>query len=441
MSKMTNNVANWLPRFACVAACLLLLSCATTRPATNDAECKQESCLLPVLMDLSMPNAQKYLRVRRAIEAGFDVQNASGKFRQRYATLASFVGAYEEAERIYPLSAQDENPAAAGYTTATPAADTVRALARGTRVVLVNEAHASARTRAAIYTLLRPLREEGYEYLALEGLSTMQVNDANSCSDAHLFDEDLMSRGYPTEKTGFYTREPVFGEIIREALRLGYKLVAIESHDPAVTMSIENREDALARNLACIFKDDAQARVLVINGFGHIAEAPDAIVPGGMMAARFKAMTGIDPLSVDTTTLLHMEIAPYYFSESAKDRHPSQGYVLTKDTGHLFGTNWYDLALMTPSFAGRESNERSWLTLDGARNRVLAPTEGCGQVRPCVIEAFVAGESSGIAADACVLEPGDETCPLFLTKGDFRLEYYDVHGVMGSVMISNPSQP
>lgn len=435
-----SKVLNWWPRFACVFMCLLLLSCVTVQPTTSDIECRQESCLFPVLMDLSMPDAQKYIRVKRALEAGFDAQDASRQFREMYATVASFVGAYEEADLTYPMPVQDKNPAAAGYTLAIPAADTVRALARSTRAVFVNEAHASARTRAAIYTLLRPLREDGYEYLALEGLTTKPVSEIHSCSDADPFDEDLGTRGYPTEKSGFYTREPVYSEIIREALRLGFKLTAYESAHPAAT-TIEKREDAMARNLACIFKRDEQARVLVVAGFGHISEAPDAIVPGGMMVARFKAMTGIDPLSIDTTTLLHLGIEPYNFGKSAKDRYPSQGYVLINATGHLYGTDSYDLVLMTPSFAGRKSNEHSWLTLDGARNQILVPTDGCGRVRPCVIKAFVAGESSGVAADACVLESGAETCPLFLTRGDFRIEYSDLRGVVGSVVISNPLQP
>lgn len=60
---VSNAHAQWRRRFACLVACLvislLLPSCATAPSAASDAVCKQESCLFPVLMDLSMPEAQK----------------------------------------------------------------------------------------------------------------------------------------------------------------------------------------------------------------------------------------------------------------------------------------------------------------------------------------------------------------------------------------------
>lgn len=425
----------WL-RLACVVACMWLPSCATVPTAGRDMGCRQESCLFPALMDLSMPNAQKYLLVRRAMVAGFDVQAASPEFRGMYATLASFVGAYEEADRLYPMWAQHENPAAAGYTRATPAADTIRALARSTRAVLVNEAHASARTRAAIYSLLRPLREEGYGYLALEALTTRPADSGTSCADADLFDEDLAARGYPSTNSGIYTHEPIYGAIVREALRLGFRLVAYESADPAATI-FEKREQGMAQNLACIFMQDKQAKMLVIAGFGHISEAPDAVVPGGMMAARFKKLTAIDPLSIDTTKLLHVGLEPFYFGKLAAERFPSQGYVLSDAAGRLYGTNSYDLVLLTPSFAGRERNERSWLTLDGARNRVLISTVECTRSWPCVVEAFLATEELGIPADSCVVEDEAGTCPLFLTQGEFRIEYSGTGGKLAQATIFN----
>lgn len=432
---MADDLKWWL-RFACVVACMLLPSCATVPPAGRDIGCRQESCLLPALMDLSMPNAQKYILVRRAMAAGFDVQAASPQFRGLYATLASFVGAYEEADRLYPMWAQHENPAAAGYTRAIPAADTIRALARSSRAVFVNEAHASARTRAAIYSLLRPLREEGYGYLALEALTTKPADSETSCADADLFDQDLAARGYPAGNSGVYTHEPIYGAIVREALRLGFRLVAYESADPAAT-TIAKREQGMAQNLACIFTQDKQAKMLVIAGFAHISEAPDGGVPGGMMAARFKGLTAIDPLSIDTTKLLYVGSEPFHFGKLASERFPSQGYVLSDAGGRLYGTDSYDLVLLTPSFAGRERNERSWLTLDGARNRVLISTVECARSWPCVVQAFLPGEKRGIPADSCVVEDEGGTCPLFLTQGEFRIEYSGMNGKPAQSKIFN----
>lgn len=422
-------------RFSCIAACFLLSSCATQPRVQKDAECKEESCAMSVFKDPSLSDAQKYFFARRAMERGLD----SDLFRQRYGTLASFVGEYEEAERVYPWRGEDDDPVKRGYVTALPAVNVVRALSRSTRAVFINEVHASARTRAAIYTLLRPLREEGYNYLALEGLTTIPADSATACSNAALFDDSLAARGYPVRDTAFYGREPIYAAIIREALRLGFKLVAYETPiDPAET--IELREQGLAQNLACVFKADPEAKLLVMAGFGHISEATSATNPEGLMAVRFKALTGIDPLTIDTTTLRHADIKPFVFGESAKTQSPSQGFVLSNATGRLYGTDRYDLVLLTPSFAGRESEVGSWLTLDGVRKRMPVSADHCGHVRPCLVQAFHADENGGIPEDSCVLwKEEEEACPLFLSKGEYNVVYSGEDGKeLSRISLSSP---
>src|SRR5690606_29300107 len=285
-------------------SCILVAMVPATvgaAPAEPAETCLDESCLLPAIRDLSVSDAHRYFRGHRAISYGFDAERASGMFRQNYATLSSFVGNYEEAERLYPLRENQEDPVSLGYTEATYANPLIVEMARGRQAVFLNESHARPRTRAALHTLLRPLREAGFGYLAIEALTTDVPGEAGTCSDAAMFDGELPARGYPVRASGFYLREPVFGEIVREALRLGFRLVAYETRDTSGTM--EGREQGLADNLACIYRQDPDARVLAIAGFGHVAKSGG---PVPMMAQRFREMTGIDPLTVDTTRLLGM---------------------------------------------------------------------------------------------------------------------------------------
>ena len=384
-------------------------------------------------MDLSLPDAQRYLFIRRAVERGFRVEDTSNHFQQVYATLASFVGDYENARKYYPLKDPAENPALRGFLTASPAIPILRALARSKQAVFVNEAHATAETRAAIYTFLRPLREEGYTYLAIEGLTSMPPLDGATCSDAILFDAELPVRGYPTAKSGFYIREPIFAEIIREALRLGFKLVAYETTDTADD-SVEGREERQARNIACVFKGDPKAKLVAIAGFSHVNKSVNSELPGGWMASRFRSMTGIDPLTVDTTSLLHVPTASFHFNNQVS----TQAYTLLDSMGRLYGSEAYDLILLIPGMGDRSVQDRSWLDLDGARHRVQIPLNGCSHTGVCLIEAISIAEKSAIPSDSCVISPKTHECTLYIPRGKFEINYFDdSYRKLGSRTISS----
>lgn len=80
---------------------------------------------------------------------------------------------------------------------------------------LINEAHYNSQNRVFTKELLMPLWEEGYRYLALETL--------------YHTDSLLNERGYPTKATGYYTKDSNFGNMIREAIKIGYKLIPYET--------------------------------------------------------------------------------------------------------------------------------------------------------------------------------------------------------------------
>ena len=417
-------------KFKCVfflLGCISLAStsfAATESPSPADKGCIEEACLSRVVMNLSQPPQLAYFSVNLASDHGFRIETASTTFREYYAAIASFMGQYEVADKIYPVRGYGADPARFGYLDAKPANDVIRTLARNRRAVFINESHARPRTRAAIYTLLNALHEEGYNYLGIEGLTVKPSDPSKTCSNASLADADLISRGYPIRGTGFYLREPIFGEIIREAIRLKFKLVAYEDSDIGDN-TIEGREQKQAKNLACIFKSDPRAKLLVIAGFSHIAKSKNHHAPNGLMAARFMKITGINPLSIDTTTLLDLLPDSIHLDQNMLASHPSQGYALADSNGHFYGSDDYDLILFLPEIQGRSASGPSWLDLDGARKRRFPPTSHCKNTFPCLIEAFPENEISGIPADSCVVMTGQDACSLFLPTGTFRINYSD----------------
>ena len=188
-------------------------------------------------------------------------------------------------------------------------------LATRHQVVMVNEAHHVPLHRAFTILLLEDLYKKGFRYFAAESLSE---------KDAY-----LQRRGYPTFDTGFYTHEPVYGDLVRIALRLGYTVVPYEyiaarppaeANDPAAAQN--EREEGQVHHLKQrILDKDPQAKILVHAGYGHIGEMPAVWNFGGkkgevrFMAASFKRLAGIDPLTIDQTQMTEHSDPRYEYPE------------------------------------------------------------------------------------------------------------------------------
>lgn len=430
---------------AAMAIAAMLTTCASHVPeGSRHIDCSDETCVSTRMRDINVSDAERYMFARRALAQGLKPVESPSSFWQTYATLASFVGRYEEAADRYPSPKREEDPVRDGYTHARAANPTIVALARNTRAVFINEAHAYPQTRAAIYTLLRPLREEGYSVLALEGL-TMAPAPANGaeCMDSVIFDKDLVKRGFPVRSSGFYIREPIFAEIIKEALRLNYTIVGYETSDDTDS-SIENREQRQAQNLACVLDKLPSAKILAIAGYSHVSKKSDYKVPGGMMAARFKALTKVDPLTIDTTKLLEADRSRFLYrgrplSEMAANSDTAaQPYALWNAGGRLYDVDGYDLVLLLPQLTDRSATGPSWLELDGARRRTVVSLSACRNSYPCLVEAYSQASAQGdIPADSCVALGKDEAdCNLFLAPGSYAVRYRGADmTILGSISV------
>jgi hypothetical protein len=200
---------------------------------------------------------------------------------------------------------------------AVPAIRAIVEAARSHRIVILNEAHHVSRHRMFAWELMRALRPLGYGYFAAEAFN----------GDVEAFAASIRN-GVPTMGTGSYVRDPVFGNLVRDAVRSGYRLVPYEvsaADGPAPADPYEahvHRETAQAKHLIDrIFAKDRGAKVLIYVGYSHGIEVPVRRTRGPgtakWMAAILKERTGLDPLTVDQVSLSPAASAEFDLPEYA----------------------------------------------------------------------------------------------------------------------------
>ena len=147
------------------------------------------------------------------------------------------------------------------------------------RIVIMNEQHWQPKHRYLGNLLLKNLYDNGFRYLAVEAVSE------NS--------DSLNNRKYPLQETGFYTREPQFGNFIRNALSMGFKIISYDDY------TSKDRELGQAENICNnILKTDSTAKIFVWAGVAHIFKDKSQTPKMGYY---LKEMTGIDPYVIEET--------------------------------------------------------------------------------------------------------------------------------------------
>lgn len=366
-------------------------------------------------------------------------------YLEALGTLYSYTGQYRQALECFDRLKSDRGEHAASLPTSgnldglqsEDALAAIRRIAASHQVLFINEAHHVPQHRAFSIQVLHELYALGFRYFAAETLSD--------------FDKDLASRGFPLRSiTGFYTVEPLYGELVRTALRLGFTVVPYEVADskceerPAQPWYCQNlRERGQAENLRKrILETDPQAKILVHAGYGHIskegqASAQAADISGDKwvpMGVYFKEITGIDPFAIDQVGMTEhskddMEQSDY--AAIVKKFTLSQPAVLRSRDAGLWVQPWlrrsYDLQVIHPRSRYRRGRP-GWVTLGGARKLTPIPRTLLTGSKPCLIQAFYLNESEeAVPADQVLLMDGKST-DLALPKGEFRVRVLEPNG-------------
>jgi hypothetical protein len=333
-------------------------------------------------------------------------------------------GNYAEALRYADVEGEKSSPAKPSALSElesykpVDAFEAISSVSSTAQIILINEAHHVPQHRAFTLELLKVLRHKGFTHFAAETLFE---------SDTH-----LQERGYPTKDTGAYINEPLYGDLVRTALKLGYKVVPYEWHGQYTP---DNRERGQAANLVeQIFKDNPKARLVVHAGYSHINEK-GTLAGAKTMAQRLKEMTGIDPFTIDQTMMTEHS-APEY-------EHPIYAYLIAKNRmvkpsvlRNRQSEMWtlekgkWDMTLFHPRSiykAGRPV----WLRLNGSRKPYQLPANICGSASNCLVRARAASESSdAIPIDQVEVVAGRNIPALMLPAGKFVLEIEDSTGKM-----------
>ncbi len=224
--------------------------------------------------------------------------------------LYSFVGEWEKAHALrnsaiypkYSVAASDDSRLA-------PALPAIFSAARNSQIVIINEAHDSPQHRDFILKLAVGLRTEGFEYYAMETMSERPSK--------------LRRRGYPVLSTGFYSRDATHGDLIRQAMKIGYRPVAYESESATPSAnpidSINARGEQCKNLMERVFKKHPDTKILIHVGMAHVMEAPRKNAAGKIhwLASRLKnkwrMLPACDPPEPQAGSLRHFQLRQQLF--------------------------------------------------------------------------------------------------------------------------------
>jgi hypothetical protein len=373
----------------------------------------------------------QYMAMRRAY-ASDDSPAFRLIFGQYVGWYLSFLGDYPLAVQSFSIAQLPQpedrpSPLAHGYG-ARSALEAIPQLARNYQVVLLNEAHNVALTRSLTVPLLSRLYAEGFRYFAAETLAQS--------------DTALQTRGYPVADSGFYTQEPVYGEMLRTALKLGFKVVAYEADSDAA--SADAREAEQARHLyESVFKHDPHARLVINAGYDHIVKS-GRYLGGRSMAEHLDKLTGATMLAIDQTAMYPHPSSQHdhpYYTAVMKQLQPDAPLIFVDANGKPWSLRpGYDVSVFFPP-EKLERGRPTWLTLGGLRRPQLVSADGCHGHYACLVEARYSDEGpDAVPADRMLLDvppvavsisglaaysstQGIPSGDLYLRPGKYRLSF------------------
>lgn len=368
----------------------------------------------------------QYFELKAQAAAG---DSAARGFLPQYAAfLGDEATAIGSDERVLPADAVLPDLEEAESQDALSA---IVAAAADKQIVILNEAHNISGHRSFAARVMRALRPLGFDTFAAETFIQPQEQAAPSMR--------RFRRGEPFHAGfGYYIADPVYAEAVREAAELGYVFADYEWRrdqqlPQTATMDEQSavREAAQASNLVeTVLKARPDARIFVLCGYSHAMEVEGR---GGLwFAARLKALTGIDPLTVEQSlnwpATRPEADAPHVAAVLARFQ-PTSPIVVARN-GRAFAQRDYegrmDLSVFHPRL-DRVSGRPGWLAADPVRKavEVSVPTfEG-----PTLLQALHMGEGMVIPADHMLLEPGQTRATLMLRPGAYVLRLETRRGI------------
>lgn len=348
-------------------------------------------------------------KIETQTEADPDMRNY---YLQEGAWKFSFIGDYKKLLKYWDEQMQEAPQTSKEDSTyfkslkAYPAKDYIIKRANDEQIVLLNEAHHIPLHRVFAASLLEDLYDLGYKYLGVE---------------AYNYEDTLLkTRGFPIQETGYYTQEPQFGNFIRTALDLGFKVFAYEA---GADYNGKEREIQQAKNIQKILKEDPKAKLFIYAGYDHIRE--DSLFNSWekAMAGWLKEYTGIDPLTINQEVMTeksHSKFENPFFRVSNENVPVVYMDSLGQPFNGSLSSAQYDVNIFhsrTNYIQGRPD----WLLLNGKRLYSIREDQidiDC----PCLVFAYKTNEpENAVPIDIMELNEKNEQKALALPVGTFKI--------------------
>lgn len=288
------------------------------------------------------------------------------------------------------------------------AADFIVEQAKENQIVIINEAHHNSFHRLFTKLLLQKLYDNGYKNLGLEAI---------------FLDSNLNKRKYPIQETGYYIKDPQFGDLVRTAIQIGYNVFPYEPEHIAGNTA-KQREIGQAKNIQKIIDSKPNEKFLIHCGYDHALEGKLNNSWGKAMAGRLTEYTGINPLTINQV-LFSEKSKPKYNHPFLKALNIKESSVLiNKDNKPLRyerGDAWTDIAVFHPN-TNYINDRPNWLFENG--NEKNSITLNDIQIEfPVMVLAFKKDEDINLAVPIDITEVKNKTenCILGLKQGDYDI--------------------
>ena len=290
------------------------------------------------------------------------------------------------------------------------------------RVVIINEAHQMPQHRVFTSELLQELYNQGYRHFGLETFFSSPKSDSS-----------LLANKYPILTNGYYIKEPQFGNLVRQAVKIGFQVFGYESEGH---VDSKGREINQAKNIQKYLEENPNSKYLIHCGFAHATEGHYGGTWEKAMASRLTEYTGIDPLTINQTT----------YSEKSKKAFEDPYYQITDVTepsvfvrnDSIFGQSragtWFDIFVFHPRT--KNFNRPEWL-LTG--NREIYPFDFNAATidGPYLVFAYKKGEEIGSAIPYDIQETNEKMVNLVLDEATYDIVIVNTAGQALKTAIKN----
>lgn len=277
--------------------------------------------------------------------------------------------------------------------------------AESEQIIIINEAHHNASHRTFVSSLLQGLYDKGYRYLGLETLASESVNVTK----------------FAVLSSGYYSKEPEFGNLIYNALKIGFRLFPYEAEG-----NNKEREIGEAKNIFDFMQKNKEGKYLIYCGYEHAYEGTHKSWEK-TMAGRLSDLTGINPFTVDQTQFSEKSNLKYnepllrLVNNNVPVVLKDQNEGIYNDSDKKLYTDIKIIHPVTKYIKGRPD----WML--GENRKLYKIPVSKISTYPVMVFAYRKGEyeQNGIPADILELKTPKESRFLILDKGNYDIVVKD----------------